>query len=1107
MEDSKMSSPSEDQVDFTQTATTPNIKKLISKRNGYVLGKGTILKLDQYAPIHGRSGNEDPSPQKKRKLVLSGAPNFRRIPGARIYAVGQPTVFGIYTALNRIKQEAPDKFDVTWINLREEPIIYINKRPFVLREADHPLRNFSYAGLTARTIDDMERRLKEDILSEAASNGNNVLVHIEQDDEITACWEGVNHSVVQTSGEIYESLLRNENYQIKYVRLPSTPERAPAPTLMDQILQALQDATSHTSVIFNCQIGVGRSTLAAVLTFMYFYHKKMTSPLEISSSLQVTDFSVAAAMKAGNYKAVLDLVAMLDNGVDAKARVDAIIDLCSEYENVREAIQTHKARHTHEAHAAGKGHLMRARTFLERYVLAIAFWSYLEDSNSLIRKKNGISFKDWTLNFTEFQSLVGDIRTDPDNQLRTVTVGDGKSPSVTRKGSVLTSGFILKADLQDQSIKLRSSATIHITDPKASSNRHAPHFRKTEKENCYGTGSPTLMGVKEIISKIYENDKVNNANSKPKILWINLREEAAIFINGKPFALREESHPFENLRYPVGTSADRLEKLEERLVKDVIDESKEKEKVLVHEETEESHILSRWEKIGENSIKTYKEIFASMNEDDIDIRYVRIPITIGSAPDLSDFDCLVKELISIDEKTHVVFQCQMGRGRSTLGTIVYSIVNMWKNNQPLSVNMDIVRRKYEYRPILNMLRVLEDGQQRRREVDAIIDLCGESYNLRTKIDDTRDKYEKAREEEGSRDFLRRIEGFIQRYFSLILFDSYASSQLKGIKEGDKYIPFSEWYASRPEIMTISRELHENPAKAFQTFSDSKMSWEVINSRHGDVMGVNTILKSDHFPGCQRMSLLPHIPGAPNYRQVQGLCVYGVAIPTIEGMKNTINHLLKTSNTSVPPKKVLWISLREEPVIYINQRPFVLRNYDSPFSNLEYTGIDTNRVEEMEQRLKRDILSESSRYEGKFLIHDENNDGKTFEAWEQVDESTVMTPRQVYKRLAEEGYPVSYVRVAITDEQSPEYSDFDDLVQLIKDTDRSTTGIVFNCQVEDELPREWSSPLFLTDSKRSSMINPIQDLRHRMHQYRNCHCPQVARKMMLLLTIEESIVSS
>ena len=42
---------------------------------------------------------------------------------------------------------------------------------------------------------------------------------------------------------------------------------------------------------------------------------------------------------------------------------------------------------------------------------------------------------------------------------------------------------------------------------------------------------------------------------------------------------------------------------------------------------------------------------------------------------------------------------------------------------------------------------------------------------------------------------------------------------------------------------------------------------VIISRNGSVLGKKTILKSDHFPGCQNKRLLPHVEGAPNYRQV------------------------------------------------------------------------------------------------------------------------------------------------------------------------------------------------------------------------------------------------
>ncbi len=37
------------------------------------------------------------------------------------------------------------------------------------------------------------------------------------------------------------------------------------------------------------------------------------------------------------------------------------------------------------------------------------------------------------------------------------------------------------------------------------------------------------------------------------------------------------------------------------------------------------------------------------------------------------------------------------------------------------------------------------------------------------------------------------------------------------------------------------------------------------------------------------------------------------------------------------RKVYWQNLREEPLVFINGQPFVVRESDQPFSNLEYTG--------------------------------------------------------------------------------------------------------------------------------------------------------------------------
>jgi hypothetical protein len=137
--------------------------------------------------------------------------------------------------------------------------------------------------------------------------------------------------------------------------------------------------------------------------------------------------------------------------------------------------------------------------------------------------------------------------------------------------------------------------------------------------------------------------------------------------------------------------------------------------------------------------------------------------------------------------------------------------------------------------------------------------------------------------------------------------------------------------------------------------------QVISTRGGSVLGKKTILKSDHFPGCQNKRLSPQIDGAPNYRQAGSLRVHGVAMPTMKGIVNVLNHI--GAQKKGKQTQVLWHSLREEPVIYINGRPFVLRDVERPFSNLEYTGINRERVEQMEFRLKEDILQEASRYVG------------------------------------------------------------------------------------------------------------------------------------------------
>ncbi|RZS21049.1 hypothetical protein BHM03_00053634 [Ensete ventricosum] len=110
---------------------------------------------------------------------------------------------------------------------------------------------------------------------------------------------------------------------------------------------------------------------------------------------------------------------------------------------------------------------------------------------------------------------------------------------------------------------------------------------------------------------------------------------------------------------------------------------------------------------------------------------------------------------------------------------------------------------------------------------------------------------------------------------------------------------------------------------------------VAAMRNGEVLGSQTVLKSDHCPGCQNLSLPERVDGAPNFREVTGFPVYGVANPTVDGIRVVVQRIRSKGRLSV-----LWHNMREEPVIYINGRPFVLREVERPYKNMLETTTGT-----------------------------------------------------------------------------------------------------------------------------------------------------------------------
>lgn len=69
--------------------------------------------------------------------------------------------------------------------------------------------------------------------------------------------------------------------------------------------------------------------------------------------------------------------------------------------------------------------------------------------------------------------------------------------------------------------------------------------------------------------------------------------------------------------------------------------------------------------------------------------------------------------------------------------------------------------------------------------------------------------------------------------------------------------------------------------------------------------------------------------------------------------------------------------------------------------LVLVGIDRSRVEDMENRLKQDVLKEAVDYNNQILVAHENDDFQVIEQWEAVTEVDVQTPLEVYRELSGE----------------------------------------------------------------------------------------------------------
>merc|ERR1711962_1719847 len=263
---------------------------------------------------------------------VPGCPNFRRVPGYKVYCCGQPTKQGFEAALNKVCGDIyPKTGKIIWINMRQEPDIYVNGEPVCARP---PNKIGEYAELGNVTRDSAKATEVEFLKvceQRIAGNGGKLKVVDINKKEMEKEMKEIQSlsSVIESVKEKFPGLV--------HMRVPVCNSASPLEADFDIVTNTLLGSAINTPVIINDQVGLSRATTGCVIACL-FKEFQITSSFEglvetvpgvNLDLLKMDKYTMDPAKDAlfrGEFPVVVSLVEQLGDGVAAKNVCDKVID-------------------------------------------------------------------------------------------------------------------------------------------------------------------------------------------------------------------------------------------------------------------------------------------------------------------------------------------------------------------------------------------------------------------------------------------------------------------------------------------------------------------------------------------------------------------------------------------------------------------------------------------------------------------------------------------------------------------------------------------------------------------------------------------------------------
>jgi len=272
--------------------------------------------------------------EKIQKLAdpVPGCPNFRRVPGYKVYCCGQPTIAGFEATLNKVCGNIyPKDGPIIWLNLRQEPTVYINGEPICARPPSKIGEYAELGNITREIAKANEVEFLQVCEKRAEENGGKIkAVDINKKDL------DLDVKQIKSLSQVIDDL-KEKFPGLVHMRVPVCNSAAPQESDFDIICNTLEGTSVNTPVIVNDQVGLSRATTGCVAACLFkefqlyaSYEGLVETVAGVNLDLLKMDTYKVNPEKdplfRGEFDVVKELVATMKNGEAAKNVADKVID-------------------------------------------------------------------------------------------------------------------------------------------------------------------------------------------------------------------------------------------------------------------------------------------------------------------------------------------------------------------------------------------------------------------------------------------------------------------------------------------------------------------------------------------------------------------------------------------------------------------------------------------------------------------------------------------------------------------------------------------------------------------------------------------------------------